>query len=33
VGSIELRWRKPFARPPLACENMSPAYASNFFAN
>jgi cellulose synthase (UDP-forming) len=25
VGSIVLRLRKPFARPPLTCENMIPA--------
>src|SRR5258708_5523494 len=33
VGSMVLRLMKPFARPPLTCENMIPAYASNFFAN
>jgi hypothetical protein len=25
VGSIVLRLRNPFARPPLTCENMIPA--------
>src|ERR1700736_1804731 len=25
VGSTVLRWRKPFASPPLTCENISPA--------
>jgi hypothetical protein len=25
VGSIVLRLRKPFAKPPLTCENMMPA--------
>jgi hypothetical protein len=25
VGANELRWMKPFAKPPFTCENINPA--------